>query len=209
MSPRNTPFSRIAGLAVAAMLLVLAVGSTARAALIKLDLDRLVGKSRLVVCGEVTGLKSHWTDVPKIGRIIVTDVTVRVTEAWKGSPGKEVTVRLYGGRVGDDWVMCVESPRYSIGEKVLVFARDWRGRLWTTGWLQGKFTLVETRAGTQVVGSSELPIESVKPLGTVREDVRRCIARARAADRERGTRTLDPDRGGSSTEPGAKDSSGK
>lgn len=154
----------------------LLVCETASGALIRLDLEKITRKSRHVVCGEVTALKSYWADIPKLGRVILTDVTIRVDQSWKGSPGKEIIVKVFGGEVGDEFQVCVESPRFSRGEKVLVFVRDWKfGGLWTTGWLQGKLRLVGTPTGTQVQGKPHLPIRGTRPLTTVRDAVRKLV----------------------------------
>jgi hypothetical protein len=48
---------------------------------------------------------------------------------------------------------------------VLVFVREYNGKLWTTGWLQGKFRLTED--GSTVRGGPTLPIRRDLPLSSV------------------------------------------
>ena len=175
--------ARVTSLILVAFLAQIAFSSSLWGALLPINLDKLTKKSKVVVCGEVVGMDSYWTDIPKLGRVIVTEVRVRVSEIWKGSlgvnknSGNEITVKLFGGKVGDEWQMCLESPKYDIGEKVLVFARNWQGEgLWTTGWLQGKFKLLETKSGIQVEGKKHLPITKIERLEAMRDKVRSLVA---------------------------------
>ena len=168
-------------LVTAGILLLLGTSASVDGALIRLDFEQLVQRSGLVVCGEVVDLTASWEDVPRLGRLIVTTATIRVSESWKGSPGRHVTVQYYGGTVGDERQFCFESPRYEKGEKVLVFARAGHGGLWTTGWLQGKFRLVEVRGVSHVVGSSRMAIRGLEQLSRIRDSVKVIRARLEAS----------------------------
>jgi hypothetical protein len=177
---------------------------TADAALVPLSLEQLIERSRFIICGEVVSLESRWKDFPKLGRVIVTDARIRVSEAWKGTlEEKEITVQYFGGQVGEEWVACLESPRYAVGEKVLVFVREWQGVWWTAGWLQGKYPLVGSPGGLQVKGEKHLPIAESAPLDSLRTKVKGLAAEIEARARAAGTSA--PLGGGSE---GSKNASG-
>jgi len=78
-------------------------------------------------------------------------------------PLREITLQFLGGAIGERWQHCPESPRYEKGERVLAFVRDLDGRLWTTGWLQGKYAVRTVKASAAatvdiVEGHPELPL---------------------------------------------------
>ena len=136
----------------------------ARGAVVELDLEKLTQRSSHIFCGEVVGIKSEWGEFLGLGRAMITEVRIKVSELWKdtriqpreivrraatpGSPARveEITISFLGGRIGERWQKCADSPTFSPGEKVLVFASEFNGALWTTGWFQGKYSLGRKRA---------------------------------------------------------------
>jgi len=177
------------GLIVRSMAVVLFVGFLSGqrpvdAALVKYDLETLSDKSLYVVCARVTGLESFEGRFGNQGPVILTDVSLDVQETWKspdaGKIANKITVRLLGGQIGDEWQRCPESPRYTLGEEVLVFVRRFRGKLWTTGWLQGKYRLTRNFSDVRVVeGKNGLPLRSKRPLPDVEREVREFVRQSR------------------------------
>jgi hypothetical protein len=98
-------------------------------------------------------------------------------------PLEEITIQLLGGAIGERWQHCPESPRFEKGEEVLVFAREFNGKLWATGWLQGKYRLGRARAGGQTVtvvhGHPELPVRENTPAVELRAQVAQIVERDR------------------------------
>jgi hypothetical protein len=185
--------------------------SVAEAALRPLNLEQLTDKSGFIVCGEVVEVKSLWGSLDGRGRVLLTNVRIRVSDVWKDTPGRrveilrkkgpdgkttanarieEITVQYLGGAIGQRWQLCPESPRYEKGEKVVVFARVLNGRLWTTGWIQGKYRLAHQRSGGKtiqmVAGHAQLPIRKTQPLSKLRDRVGEIIRRQRALKASRG-----------------------
>lgn len=161
----------------------LATAPRSQAAVVAYDIDALVNRSEFIVCGRVVAIESYWGSIGELGPVILTDVTLEVSEAWKGNPeGGRITLQLLGGRIGDRWQYCAESPRFASGEEVLVFARKYAGRLWATGWAQGKYRIVADRdRGTrEVVGRKSGPIEGRTALESLRGRVVEILERARA-----------------------------
>ena len=192
----------------------------AETALVSLSLEQLTARSGFVVRGEVLDVKSRWGALGGHGRVLLTDVRIRVSEVWKDTPGhrpeilrrrseggttaahakiEEITVQYLGGVIGQRWQLCPESPRYEKGEQVLVFARVLQGRLWTTGWMQGKYRVGHQRSAGRTVavvaGDPRLPVHTTQPLSDLRARVRAIVARretpktsARAASPDRASR---------------------
>lgn len=173
------------------------------AAVVELDLEKLALRSSHIFRGEVVSIKSHWRDFLGLGKAMITDVRIRVAETWKDSPGDrqeiirdsratsktpgritEITIQYLGGRIGERWQKCAESPSFSLGEEVLVFARELNGGLWPTGWFQGKYRLkksgpAHTGGGDRimVIGSGRLPVKKPTEVHALRLAVRKILLR--------------------------------
>jgi len=155
----------------------------ASAALVRYDLDSLVKKSDLIVRGRVVAQESYRGTFPGFGEVILTEVTIEVAGVWKGilepeTDGKRrVRVQLLGGQIGDEWQLVPESPRYALHEEVLVFARRWREELWTTGWLQGKYRVVEADDGSATIeGARGAPLPNGTRLDRLETEVERRVS---------------------------------
>lgn len=158
----------------------------AGAAIVQYDLEQMTQKSKLVVTGEVLEVTSYYAPFLDLGEVILTDVRVRIDKTLRGSTEeKEITIQVLGGQIGTAFQRCPESPEYEKGERVLVFLREWNGRLWNTGWHQGKYKLEKvapsgtaaqsaTQPGVETVigGRESMPIPADLPLSTVESQVR-------------------------------------
>jgi len=160
--------------------------TSAHAALLSYTLPQLIEKSRHVVTGEVTEVRCYRAPFHDLGEVTFTDVTIRVDGVLKGSAVKQVTVQVLGGEIGTAVERCPDSPRFTKGEKVLVFLREYHGALWTTGWLQGKYTLSDD--GSTVKGVQTLPISRDTPLESLKAEVK---LREGSSVSPSGGRTLD------------------
>ena len=154
----------------------LAGARPAAAALVKLSFEELTQRSQVIVTGEVVEMRSYRAPFAGGGECIYTDVTLRVEGTLKGKQAATVTVQVLGGQIGEEWQVCLEAPRYRLGEKVLVFLRDDKGTLRNTGWIQGKYEVIA--ASGAVRGKRQLPIEADVPLAAIRDEVRRLDAAA-------------------------------
>ncbi len=101
----------------------------------------LVRQADAVVQGEVIGLQSSWTPS---GRIIVTDATIAVDEVLVGNTSSTLTVRTFGGKVGDYTVEAHGFPTFQMGERVILFVYldPDDGTLRVLGYQQGHFRVV-------------------------------------------------------------------
>jgi hypothetical protein len=152
--------------------IILLASPLVMAAVKRLTFTELAGRSRLVLAGEVTGLTSYRGRFHDVGEVIFTDVKIRVDRLLKGAPGdEEITVQVLGGKIDDETMTCLESPKYELGEKVLVFLRDYNGKIWNSGWLQGKYRLDGNGAitgDTVAKGREGYPLDRDASLDTVK-----------------------------------------
>ncbi len=194
--------SRAPSLALAAAVLT---AVSLPAALIPLDLDGLTARSQIVARGEVVSVRSYWGVFQDRDEVILTDVRIRVDATWKDIAGKhrdarrakdgglrEVTLQFLGGQIGERRQLCLESPRFAKGEKVVVFLRDFNRRLWVTGWKQGKYRVLSSRVrqgattrwiDTHVEGKAGLPIVKTIALDELRAVIRELARKSRRTDK--------------------------
>lgn len=150
--------------------------SPVEALVVRLSFEELTQRSPWIVAATVVRLESSMVAMDGVGECIVTDVTLRVTERLKSpTDAAELVVRILGGTLdgrtgaGDSWQLCPEAPRYRLHENVVVFLRPHKGRLWNTGWQQGKYTL-DAKTG-RVLGRPLLPVAAPVPFSRLREQI--------------------------------------
>ena len=122
--------------AAAALLLGAAVAGATQ--VLHLDTRGLTSESSDIVIGLVGAQRVHWNDAHTM---ILTDVTIQVSQSLKGAGG-DLTLTQLGGEL-DGMRYAVEgSPVFRAGEEVVVFAwRDRAGRAQVDGLAQGKFEI--------------------------------------------------------------------
>ncbi|MFW6050592.1 MAG: hypothetical protein ACODAU_05430 [Myxococcota bacterium] len=129
-----------------------------------MDLEELVHEADEIVLGTVMQRRSRWE-----GRHIVTDVTLRVSEALEGRarPGGRLVVTHLGGEVGDVGMRVAGMPVFEDGARSLVFAKRGRrsGSLWPVGMSQGVMA-VRRRGGDDVVMPGAAGLALARRTGT-------------------------------------------
>jgi hypothetical protein len=184
MSRRST----IVKLVTAALGLLLGL-PVATASLVRaLDLAELARDAEQVVVADVVSLHAAWDGVH---RNIYTTIEVVVQESWKGAvPGDgRITIRQPGGTVGEIEMTVVGMPRFSAGERTLLFLRHAQ----VLGMAQGKRRLRWEAAGrrwlvegadrsTAVAFDAQGKLQNVRPdrtedLDSLRARVRRLVGR--------------------------------
>jgi hypothetical protein len=87
----------------------------------EVTVPELVRSADLVVRGTVIQSECRWADF-NFGRIIVTDVTLRVTMLLKGtSDDSTVVAEVFGGVVDDVGLAVDNVPGFRVGEDAVVF----------------------------------------------------------------------------------------
>jgi hypothetical protein len=138
--------------ALGAVLLLWAAEGSATTA-IALSNRAMTDQADVVVIGRATDTRSAWE-----GRVLVTLVTVAVTETLKGVADSTITVTLPGGIDANRRVPVAmtypAAPSMGLGEEVFLFlARDEAdvNRLTVVGFSQGKFSINPDPTGEPVV----------------------------------------------------------
>jgi len=140
----------------------------ARASLIlALDLPAMVGRADRIAVVDVTAVRSAWNASHER---IVTAVDLSVVDGWKGglTPGTHLTVLQPGGTVGDVTTTVDGMPRFTPGERALVFLHGPPQRATVVGLSQGKRPLRrEAASGRWMVRAPDRAgADFVRPRGT-------------------------------------------
>jgi len=118
-----------------------AATAPARASLIvALDTPAMVAGADTIAVVDVASVRAAWDDRHER---IVTTVELIVVESWKGAaaPAARVVVAQPGGTVGDITMTVFGMPRFSAGERALVFLHGPPDRAGVVGLAQGKRTM--------------------------------------------------------------------
>ena len=129
------------------------------------------------VVGTVTDMKSYRAVWPGLGTMTFTDVTLTITDVWKGEvDSSHLVLQVPGGKNRDGTVLHVsEAPRFELGEKVLVFVHKKNRRHWVYGWEQGKYRVLAER----VVGRRHGPIQGDAITGPLKHKIQTIIKKHR------------------------------
>lgn len=141
-----------------------AMPGTGRASLAgALSLEELVAEAELVVVGDCVEEAARFDDRDRI----VTDVDVRVMDQAKGETprGRLVTVRTFGGVVGDLGMRMTGAAQLPMGSRqVLFLTREGPGgRRRVVGMSQGALPVARTAAGEDVVRPGGAGLSLVRP----------------------------------------------
>ena len=158
----------------ALLALAIGVGSSlglvapARATLIlALDLRALVCRADRIAVVDVISVQSFWNAGHE--RILST-VELSVVERWKGEApvGARLTVVQPGGTVGEVTTTVSGMPRFTPGERMLIFLHGPTDRGTVVGLTQGKRTLRrDPGSGRWMVGAPDRPgTDAVRLRGT-------------------------------------------
>jgi len=121
---------------------------TRAAVLIALSLPELVAKSDFVVVANAEDESSRYA-----GKVIVTDVTLRVITSMKGpaTPGSTLKVTHLGGAVDNVGLRVPGAAQFKLGQSAVVFLRrDPDGGLVVTGMSQGVLPITGNGTGAVV-----------------------------------------------------------
>lgn len=99
--------------------------------------DALVGGANSVFVGEVMAVRARWTTTPR-GRAIMTDVTFRVEDVWKGSVGPVTLLEFLGGTVDGVTMEVVGMPQFSVGQRNVLFVSAERSISPLVGFMHGR-----------------------------------------------------------------------
>jgi hypothetical protein len=128
---------------VALVLLVPALA--AHAAVIQIDRQEVIQRSKLIFVGSVQTKNARWNDK---GNLIVTDYIFKVDDTLFGECGKTVTFTFAGGQLADEGQAVSDVPEYKVGDVILLMIEDSETPIFSpvTGMYQGSFVAADSGA---------------------------------------------------------------
>jgi hypothetical protein len=127
------------------------VGLTATApatTVLKMSIEKMSLEAVAVIVGEVTDTKSAWTPDQTT---IYTTVTIKVTKCVAGECADTVRIKQRGGTVGETTLYIPGMPKFSQGQKVLLFLdhsyEGEPGHHSVIGMCQGMFVVEKKKGG--------------------------------------------------------------
>lgn len=118
--------------------------------MLRLDLDRLVGRADRVVVGKVSAVRYLRG---ARGRIF-TEATVQVEQTVVGASGKTVTLRALGGVLDGIGMRVAGAPEFRVGQRVLAFTELRQKHRYVIGMRQGLFQLTRNDQGQSMLRRS-------------------------------------------------------
>ncbi|MEO8681016.1 MAG: hypothetical protein ABI665_18340 [Vicinamibacterales bacterium] len=151
--------------------------------------DQLVAGARLIFVGEVVSQRAIWQPTPR-GRSIVTIVTFRVDEVWKGSLGNQTQLEFLGGTIGEDRMEVVGMPEFTVGQRDVLFVSDEvRTISPLVGFMHGRLRIVHDPAGVDRVAAYDgRSLASTAQIGAARSPSLLSITPMRLSELESAVR---------------------
>ena len=129
-------------------LALLVAAPAAASTFIALTPEELVRDAEAVVEGRIVEVSSFWNAEHTA---ILTEATLEVEDAVVGAAPAFVTLRTFGGRVGNLVIEAHGFPRFALGERLLVFLEPERdGAHRVLGYLQGQYRIRTDPAGKAI-----------------------------------------------------------
>jgi hypothetical protein len=156
-------------LAIAAVAAAMAVSPAFLTAttVLPLTFDQLVAQAELIFESVVVDVRSRTLDVQS-GQLIVTDVSLRAVKAHKGNVPLLVVLPFLGGTVGNVTMHVADMPRFTPGDRDIIFARAGRPDASPiAGFNQGRFRIVvDAHSGSETIRQFDrAPVSSAAQIG--------------------------------------------
>src|SRR5687768_181677 len=129
--------------------------------------DELVDEAQVVFLGEVAAKRSRWADDP-LGRAIVTDVTFRVEDVFKGDAPPHVVLEFLGGSLDGYELRVSEMADFANGDRSVLFLESREQRPSPlVGMNYGRFPVVRNGPGgpDTVTDFEGQPLISLQQIG--------------------------------------------
>ena len=106
---------------------------------LEMSREELVEQADAVVAGRVVEVRSFWN---RQGTAILTEAVIEVESSILGKTASRVTVRTFGGEVGEHKIVALGFPTFERNEKLLLFLEpEQDGAHKVLGYLQGEFRI--------------------------------------------------------------------
>jgi hypothetical protein len=151
----------------ATILILSIIGSVDALSVVPRDFNQLVARAETIFKGTATQQYCTWKGEGEARRI-VTLVTFRVEETYKGQDVSTLEIELLGGTVGDERLEIGGMPKFSIGDTYVLFVvNNGRQICPLVGVFQGQF-LVENDQGNgteRILAHDRTPVYDTAALG--------------------------------------------
>lgn len=158
-------------LLVCLLTLLLCPAATRALSVVPRSLDELVERADAAFKGTVTLVESQWTG-SGAQRHIVTYVTFRVDETYKGDAAPVRTLRFFGGTVDAVTLEAPDVPRFAVGQVAVLFEVG-NGQQFCplVGVHQGRFHVDRDGAGVERVTTNDgSPVANTAEIGQSKVD---------------------------------------
>jgi hypothetical protein len=128
--------------------------------------NELVNEAEIIFQGTVTKVNPQWVG-EGAQRHIVTYVTFKVEESLKGNPGKEITLRMFGGTVDGQTMKASDAATFNVGDRDVLFVEH-NGTQFIplVGIMHGRYRVQKDETGRDVILTNEgAPLSSVDQVG--------------------------------------------
>ena len=165
------------------------VGSAGSTTVIPPTFDALVGGASTVFVGEVIAVRARWVTSPR-GRAIMTDVTFRVEDVWKGRIGAVTMLEFMGGTIDGMTMEVVGMPEFTVGQRNVLFVSGERAASPLVGFMYGRMKIERDFSGVDRVRTHDgRSLGDISQLGVNRPNYMRSINAMRLADLAGAVRT--------------------
>ena len=134
--------------------------------------NELVDEAQIVFLGEVAATRPRWADEP-LGRAIITDVTFRVEDVFKGDAPSHVVLQFLGGSIDGYEFRVSDMTEFAIGDRDVLFleSRDQRPSP-LVGMNYGRFTVMrDGMRGLDIIADLDgEPLVSLQQIGAPEPD---------------------------------------
>ena len=144
--------------------------------------DALVGGANTVFVGEVMAVRARWITTPR-GRAIMTDVTFRVEDVWKGNIGAVTMLEFMGGTIDGMTMEVVGMPQFAVGERSVLFVSGERSVSPLVGFWYGRMKVERDFYGVDRVRTHDgRSLGSTAQIGPNRPNLMLSITAMRLSD---------------------------
>ena len=129
--------------------------------------DELVDEAQVVFLGEVADKRPRWAD-ESLGRAIMTDVTFRVEDVFKGDAPRHLVLEFLGGAIDGYELRVSEMIDFAIGDRSVLFLESREQRPSPlVGMNYGRFAVTrdELRGLDTIADFAGAPLVSLQQIG--------------------------------------------
>jgi hypothetical protein len=144
----------------------LAIGLACATTVIPPSFDELVSQAEVIFQGTVTNVRSEWTG-EGAQRHIVSYITFKVNDTFKGNPGDQITLRMVGGTVNGQTMEVTDAPKFKKGDRNVLFVEN-NGRQFVplVGIMHGRYHVKQDASGHDVIYKNDgSPLSSTDQVG--------------------------------------------